>query len=60
MLKNLLVHIPSERLLRPVVDSAISLAVSHAAHLRAISVGYETTSVGIPRRRWRRGGRRGL
>ena len=48
MLKNLLAHIPSERLLRPVVDSAISLAVSHAAHLDAISVGYVTTSVGFP------------
>ena len=48
MLKNLLVHIPSERLIRPVVDGAISLAVTHAAHLRAISVGYETTSVGFP------------
>ena len=47
MLKNLLAHIPSERLLRPVVDSAISLAVSHAAHLDAISVGYVTTSVGF-------------
>ena len=45
MLKNLLVHIPSERLIRPVVDGAISLAVSHAAHLHAISVGYETTTV---------------
>ena len=35
MLKDLLVHIPSERLVRPVVDGAISLAVSYAAHLRA-------------------------
>ena len=47
MLKNLLVHIPSERLVRPVVDSAVSLAVSHAAHLNAISVGYENTNVGL-------------
>jgi len=46
MLTNLLVHIPSERLIRPVVDGAISLAVSHAAHLHAISVGYESTNVG--------------
>lgn len=36
MLKNLLVHIPSERLIRPVVDGAVSLAHSHAAHLQAI------------------------
>ena len=48
MLKTLLVHIPSERLIRPVVDGSISLAVSHASHLRAISVGYETTSLGFP------------
>lgn len=47
MLKNLLVHIPSERLIRPVVDGAISLAVSRTAHLDAISVGYETTNVGL-------------
>lgn len=47
MLKNLLVHVPSERHIRPVVDGAISLAVSRAAHLEAISVGYETTNVGL-------------
>ena len=47
MLKNLLVHIPSERLLRPVVDGAISLAVSRAVHLDAVSVGYETANVGL-------------
>ena len=45
MRKNFLVHIPSERLIRPLIDGAISLAVSHAAHLHAISVGYETTNV---------------
>jgi hypothetical protein len=47
MLKNLLVHIPSERLIRPVVDGAVSLAVTHAAHLDAVSIGYETASVGL-------------
>lgn len=47
MLKNLLVHIPSERHMRPVVDGAISLAVSQTAHLDAISVGYEATNVGL-------------
>jgi nucleotide-binding universal stress UspA family protein len=47
MLKNLLVHIPSERLIRPVVDGAISLAVMRAAHLDAVSVGYETANVGL-------------
>ncbi len=47
MLKSLLVHIPSERAIRPVVDGAISLAVARAAHLDAISVGYETANVGL-------------
>ncbi len=47
MLKNLLVHIPSERPIRPVVDAAISLAASRAAHLDAVSIGYETTSIGL-------------
>lgn len=45
MRKDFLVYIPSERLIRPLVDGAISLAASHAAHLHAISVGYETTNV---------------
>jgi nucleotide-binding universal stress UspA family protein len=47
MLKNLLVHIPSERMIRSVVDGAISLAVSRAAHLDAVSIGYETASIGL-------------
>ena len=45
MFKKFLVHIPSERSIRPVVDGAISLAAAHGAHLQAISVGYETTNV---------------
>jgi nucleotide-binding universal stress UspA family protein len=47
MLKNLLVHIPSERIIRPIIDGAISLAVWRAAHLDAVSVGYETANVGL-------------
>lgn len=47
MLKNLLVHIPSERLALPVVDGAVSLAMARAAHLDAVSVGYETANVGL-------------
>ena len=47
MLKNLLVHIPSERMIRPIIDGAISLAVRRAAHLDAVSVGYQTTNVGL-------------
>lgn len=47
MMKNLLVHIPTERQIRPVVDAAISLAAAHMAHLDAISIGYETTNVAL-------------
>ena len=47
MLKNLLVHVPSERPIRPVVDAAVSLAMARAAHLDAVSIGYETTNVGL-------------
>ena len=47
MLKNLLVHIPSERPIRPLVDSAISLAVSSSAHLDAISIGFESANIGL-------------
>jgi nucleotide-binding universal stress UspA family protein len=47
MLKNLLVHIPTERMIRPVVDGAISLAVSRGAHLDAISIGYEAANLGL-------------
>jgi nucleotide-binding universal stress UspA family protein len=47
MLKNLLVHIPSESLIRPVVDGAVSLALARAAHLDAISIGYETANVAL-------------
>lgn len=47
MVKSLLVHIPSERPLRPVIDGAVSLAMNWAAKLDAISIGYETTGVGV-------------
>lgn len=47
MLKNILVHIPSERSIRPISDSAISLAITHAAHLDAVSIGFETASLGL-------------
>jgi nucleotide-binding universal stress UspA family protein len=47
MLKNFLVHVPSERLVRPVVDGAISLAVARAAHLDAVSIGYEAANMGV-------------
>ena len=47
MLKNLLVHIPSERPVRPVIDSAISLAVNCSAHLDAVSIGFESANIGL-------------
>jgi nucleotide-binding universal stress UspA family protein len=47
MLKNILVHIPSERSIRPIADSAISLAMTHAAHLDAVSIGFELANVGL-------------
>ena len=47
MLKDILVHIPSERRIRPLVDGAVSLAMARTAHLDAVSVGYETANVGL-------------
>jgi nucleotide-binding universal stress UspA family protein len=47
MLNNILVHIPSERLIRPIVDSAISIAVTHTAHLDAVSIGFEAANMGL-------------
>ena len=48
MFKNILVHIPSERPVRPVVDAAVSLSFAHRAHLDAVAIGYESlSSVGL-------------
>jgi nucleotide-binding universal stress UspA family protein len=47
MLRDLLVHIPSERPQRPVVEAAVSLAVACAAHLDAVSIGFEYTNVDL-------------
>jgi nucleotide-binding universal stress UspA family protein len=47
MLKTLLVHIPSERPQRPVVDAAVSLALTRAVHLDAVSIGFEITNVDL-------------
>lgn len=48
MMKTLLVHVPSERLARPVIDGAVSLAMAHSASLQAVSIGYETANIGVP------------
>lgn len=47
MLKNILVHISSEREIRPIIDGAVSLAMTRAAHLDAVSIGFETTPMGF-------------
>ena len=41
MFRNILVHIPSERPVRPVIDVAVSLTLERRAHLDAVAVGYE-------------------
>ena len=39
MIKDILVHIPTERQMRPVVDGAVSLAADYGAHLDAVAIG---------------------
>jgi nucleotide-binding universal stress UspA family protein len=44
MIKDMLVHIPTERRMRPVIDVSISLAREFGARLHAFSTGYISTS----------------
>ncbi len=44
MIKDILVHIPTERPVRPVVDASISLAAAFGAHLDAVAIGYISSS----------------
>ncbi|TPQ38166.1 universal stress protein UspA [Bradyrhizobium guangdongense] len=44
MIKDILVHIPTERPMRPVIDGSISLAANLNAHLDAVAVGYVASS----------------
>jgi nucleotide-binding universal stress UspA family protein len=44
MYKDILVHIPTERPMRSVIDGSISLAASLNAHIDAVAVGYFATS----------------
>jgi nucleotide-binding universal stress UspA family protein len=44
MIKDILVHIPTERQMRPVIDASISLASAFGAHLDALATGYVSTS----------------
>ena len=47
MIKDILVHIPTERPERPLVDASVSLASTFAAHLDAIALGYIATSAAL-------------
>jgi nucleotide-binding universal stress UspA family protein len=48
MFRNILVHIPSERPVRMVIDVAVALTLGRRAHLDAVAIGYETVgSVGM-------------
>ena len=42
MFRNILVHIPSERPVRPVIDVAVALSVARRSHLDAVAVGYKS------------------
>ena len=42
MFRNMLVHVPTERLVRPVIDVAIGLALARRSHLDAVAIGYES------------------
>ena len=44
MFRNILVHLPSERPVRPVIDVAVALSVARRSHLDAVAVGYELMS----------------
>ncbi|MBR0774607.1 universal stress protein [Bradyrhizobium diazoefficiens] len=44
MYKDILVHIPTERPMRSVIDGSISLAAGLNAHIDAVAVGYFATS----------------
>jgi nucleotide-binding universal stress UspA family protein len=44
MFRNILVHLPSERQLRSVIDVAVALTSAHQSYLDAVSIGYESIS----------------
>jgi nucleotide-binding universal stress UspA family protein len=44
MIKDILVHVPTERPPRPVIDASISMAAGFGAHLDAMAVGYIAAS----------------
>ena len=44
MFRNILVHIPSERPVRPVIDVAVALTIARRSHLDAVAIGYKSMS----------------
>jgi nucleotide-binding universal stress UspA family protein len=46
MIKDILVHIPTERPAQPVIDASISLASTFGAQLDAVATGYVSTAAG--------------
>ena len=42
MFRNILVHIPSERPVRPVIEVAIALTMARRSHLDAVAIGYKS------------------
>jgi Universal stress protein UspA and related nucleotide-binding proteins len=42
MFRNILVHIPSERPVRPVIEVAVALTMARRSHLDAVAIGYES------------------
>ena len=44
LFRNILVHIPSERPVRPVIDVAVALTLARRSHLDAVAIGYESMS----------------
>jgi nucleotide-binding universal stress UspA family protein len=44
MIRDILVHLPTERQVRPIVDGAVSLATTYDSHIDAVAVGYVSES----------------
>ena len=42
MFRNILVHIPSERPVRPVIEVAVALTMARRSHLDAVAIGYKS------------------
>lgn len=45
MYRDVLALLPTELLVRPVIDGSVSLAAANGAHIDAVAVGYERTNM---------------